>query len=206
MQLLAGERAADDRPGGRRARAVRPAAQPAQRRRPAQRGVRPAVSPPGREHPAGVQPCPADPGRAQPRRPRVRSLPAPRRAPLVVATILVVNGRKVRNPVFVIGAPQAGPELLARAIKRTPGFHMTLGQRWVLPVVQAFARTPSLARDRPGAAALSAFTGAQIRPVEPPVPGTRPEPGAWCRLLSPSQVAEVENVAGEERRRVGYGG
>jgi Sulfotransferase family len=67
--------------------------------------------------------------------------------------ILVVNGRKVRHPVFVIGAPQAGTELLARAFKRAPGFHMTLGQRWVLPVVQAFARTPSLARGRPEAAA-----------------------------------------------------
>jgi hypothetical protein len=67
--------------------------------------------------------------------------------------ILVVNGRKVRQPVFVIGVPQAGTDLLARAFKRTPGFHMTLGQRWVLPVVQAFARTPSLARGRPEAAA-----------------------------------------------------
>ena len=289
--------------------------------------------------------------------------------------ILVVNGRKVRNPVFVIGAPLAGTELLARAFKRSPGFHMTLGQRWVLPVVQAFARTPSLARGhpdaaatvlrdafaqgwqvgadcclgctvacreaggtpgnqpcvaeqgitrygdaspellycadslvdafpdarlvqivrdgrdvvagmltdppalawfRPGfvnldaevthpllgvdsapdrhlwaessvagkcamrwrgtirlmarlrirlsaeqlvtlryeemirqpaaaAAALSAFTGAEIRPVEPPVSGTPLEPGAWRRLLAPSQAAEVENVAGEELRRVGYG-
>jgi len=43
--------------------------------------------------------------------------------------------------------------MLARAFKRTQGFHMTLGQRWVLPVVQAFARTPSLARGRPEAAA-----------------------------------------------------
>jgi Sulfotransferase family len=67
--------------------------------------------------------------------------------------ILVVNGRKVRHPVFIIGAPWAGAETLARAFKRTPGFHMTLGQRWVLPVVQAFARTPSLARGRPEAAA-----------------------------------------------------
>jgi len=67
--------------------------------------------------------------------------------------ILVVNGRKVRNPVFVIGAPGAGTEMLARAFKRTPGFHLTLGQRWVLPVVQAFARTPSLAREHPEAAA-----------------------------------------------------
>jgi hypothetical protein len=67
--------------------------------------------------------------------------------------ILVVNGRKVRHPVFVLGAPRAGAEMLARAFKRTPGFHMTLGQRWVLPVVQAFARTPSLARGHPEAAA-----------------------------------------------------
>ena len=35
--------------------------------------------------------------------------------------ILVVNGRKVRNPVFVIGAPLAGTEMLARAVKRSPG-------------------------------------------------------------------------------------
>jgi hypothetical protein len=289
--------------------------------------------------------------------------------------ILVVNGRKVRQPVFVIGAPGAGTGLLARAFKRTPGFHMTLGQRWILPVVQAFARTPSLARGhpeaaatvlrdafaqgwqigpdcclgctpacreaggtpgnrpcvaeqgiirygdatpellycaeslvgafgdarlvqivrdgrdvvaamladptalawfRPGfvnldaevthpllgvdtapdrglwaessvagkcamrwrgtirlmarlrtrlsaeqlvtlryeemvarpaaaAAAMSAFTGAGIRPVEPRVAGTALEPGAWRRLLTPSQAAEVETVAGEELRRVGYG-
>ena len=51
--------------------------------------------------------------------------------------ILVVNGRKVRNPVFVIGAPGAGTEMLARALKRTPGFHLTLGQRWVLPVANS---------------------------------------------------------------------
>ena len=75
------------------------------------------------------------------------------RAPLSRPHILVVNGRKVRHPVFVLGAPQSGTEMLARAFKRTPGFHMTLGQRWVLPVVQAFARTPSLARGRPEAAA-----------------------------------------------------
>jgi len=75
------------------------------------------------------------------------------RAPGSRPHILVVNGRKVRNPVFVIGAPRAGTEMLARAFKRTAGFHMTLGQRWVLPVVQAFARTPSLARGHPEAAA-----------------------------------------------------
>ena len=56
--------------------------------------------------------------------------------------ILVVNGRKVRQPVFIIGAPCSGTDLLARALKRSAGFHFTLGQRWVLPVVQAFARQP----------------------------------------------------------------
>ena len=90
------------------------------------------------------------------------------RPPLARPHILVVNGRKVRHPVFVIGAPRAGTEMLARAFKRTPGFHMTLGQRWVLPVVQAFARTPSLARGRPEAAATvlrDAFAqGWQISP------------------------------------------
>jgi Sulfotransferase family len=67
--------------------------------------------------------------------------------------ILVVNGRKVRQPVFIISAPHGGAEMMARSFKRTPGFHMTLGQRWVIPVVQAFARTPSLARGRQEAAA-----------------------------------------------------
>jgi uncharacterized protein YjeT (DUF2065 family) len=42
--------------------------------------------------------------------------------------------------------------------------------------------------------------------VEPQTAGTPLEPGAWRRLLTPSQVAEIENVAGEELRRVGYGG
>ena len=58
--------------------------------------------------------------------------------------ILVVNGRKVRQPVFVLGAPCSGTAILARALKRTSGFHMTLGQRWVLPVVHGFARNPGL--------------------------------------------------------------
>src|SRR6516165_10740818 len=164
VQLLAGDRAAADRPGGSGERAVRAAARAAQRRRPAQRGVRPQVPAPGREHPPGVQPRAAHPGRAQPGGARAGSLPPAPRArgqgarPAVTTLprtphILVVNGRKVRNPVFVIGAPGAGTEMLARAFKRTPGFHLTLGQRWVLPVLQAFARTPSLARGHPEAAA-----------------------------------------------------
>lgn len=90
------------------------------------------------------------------------------RPPLDRPHILIVNGRKVRHPVFVLGAPFSGIEALARAIKRSPGFHLTLGQRWVLPVVHAFARNPSLARDRPHAAATvlrNAFAqGWQVSP------------------------------------------
>ena len=55
------------------------------------------------------------------------------------------------------------------------------------------------------ARALSEFAGAEICPVEPQLAGPRLEPGAWRRLLAPPQAAEVENVAGEELRRVGYG-
>ena len=65
----------------RGARAVRAAARPAQRRRPARRGVRPAAT--GAmvgQLPAGVQPRPAHPDRAQPGGARARPLPAARRA------------------------------------------------------------------------------------------------------------------------------
>lgn len=67
--------------------------------------------------------------------------------------ILVVNGRKVRQPVFIIGAPHSGTDLLARALKQTPGFHVTIGQPNVLSVVYAFARSPSIQRGRGEAAA-----------------------------------------------------
>jgi hypothetical protein len=67
--------------------------------------------------------------------------------------ILIVNGRKVADPVFILGAPRSGTELVGAALKRSTGFHLTLGQRWVLPVVQAFARSPSMVRGRPDAAA-----------------------------------------------------
>jgi hypothetical protein len=67
--------------------------------------------------------------------------------------ILVVNGRKVRHPVFVIGAPHSGTDLLARALKRSTGFHVTIGQPSVTHVVYAFARRPSLSRGREEAAA-----------------------------------------------------
>jgi hypothetical protein len=62
--------------------------------------------------------------------------------------ILVVNGRKVQKPVFVIGAPHSGTDLLAVALKRSAGFHMTIGQPSVMSVVYAFARSPSIQRGR----------------------------------------------------------
>jgi hypothetical protein len=67
--------------------------------------------------------------------------------------ILVVNGRKVRQPVFVIGAPYSGADLLARALKSSAGLHITIGQPSVMSVVYAFARSPSIQRGRGEAAA-----------------------------------------------------
>lgn len=67
--------------------------------------------------------------------------------------ILVVNGRKVRQPVFVIAAPHSGADLLARALKRSQGFHFTVGQPSVISVVYAFARAPSIQQGRGEAAA-----------------------------------------------------
>lgn len=65
--------------------------------------------------------------------------------------ILVVNGVKVRQPVFLVGAPHSGASLLARALKRSPGFHVTVGRRDVLKVALAFARQPSLTEKERGA-------------------------------------------------------
>ncbi len=67
--------------------------------------------------------------------------------------ILVVNGRKVRQPVFVIGAPHSGADLLGCALKRSAGFHVTIGQPSVLSLVYAFARSPSIQRGKGEAAA-----------------------------------------------------
>jgi hypothetical protein len=67
--------------------------------------------------------------------------------------ILVVNGRKVRQPVFVLGAPHSGAGLVARAIKQSTGFHLTMGQPSVRHVAYAFARRPSISRGRGEAAA-----------------------------------------------------
>ncbi len=56
------------------------------------------------------------------------------------------------------------------------------------------------------ARAVSAFIGAEIGSLElRPGPDPAAEPGGWRRQLSPAQVAEVERIAGDELRRVGYG-
>jgi len=67
--------------------------------------------------------------------------------------ILIVNARKVTRPVFVIGAPHSGAEAVGRALKISPGFHVTIGQRSVLQAVYGFARRPSLYSGRGEAAA-----------------------------------------------------
>lgn len=67
--------------------------------------------------------------------------------------ILVVNGVKVRQPVFILGAPHSGTDLLARAIKRSDGVHLTIGRPGVLRTTYAFARQPSIATERGPAAA-----------------------------------------------------
>ncbi len=67
--------------------------------------------------------------------------------------ILIVNSRSVYQPVFVVGAPQSGATLIGRALKASPGFHVTIGQPAVLRTVYAFARRPSMHQGRPQAAA-----------------------------------------------------
>jgi hypothetical protein len=67
--------------------------------------------------------------------------------------ILIVNARNVNQPVFVIGAPHSGIDLIGRALKAAPGFHVTIGQPSVLRVVYAFARRPSMHQGRSEAAA-----------------------------------------------------
>jgi hypothetical protein len=67
--------------------------------------------------------------------------------------ILIVNSRSVHQPLFVIGAPHSGCDLIARALKASAGLHITMGQPSVLRVVYAFARRPSMYRGRTQAAA-----------------------------------------------------
>jgi hypothetical protein len=67
--------------------------------------------------------------------------------------ILMVNGTKVRRPVFILGAPHSGTDLLARALSGSHEFTLTAGDPEVLRVVYAFARRPSMLADRERGAA-----------------------------------------------------
>src|ERR1700683_241818 len=67
--------------------------------------------------------------------------------------ILIVNSRSVHQPVFVVGAPHSGADLIGRALKTSASFHVTMGQPSVLRVVYAFARRPSMYQGRTQAAA-----------------------------------------------------
>ena len=62
--------------------------------------------------------------------------------------ILIVNSRSVHQPVFVVGAPHSGADLIGRALKASAGFHVTIGQPSVLRTVYAFARRPSMHQGR----------------------------------------------------------
>ncbi|MFC4532699.1 sulfotransferase family protein [Sphaerisporangium dianthi] len=93
--------------------------------------------------------------------------------------ILVVNGIKVRRPVFVLGAPHSGVDLLARALKRSPGFHVTMGRAAVAHVVYAFARRPSIMR-RKGGGAVRVLRDALAEAWQI-VPGACAECPASCR-------------------------
>ncbi len=91
--------------------------------------------------------------------------------------ILVVNGVKVRQPVFVLAAPHSGADLLARALKRSRGLHMTMGRGSVARVVYAFARKPSIARSA-GAARVIRDVLAEAWQI---IPGACAECTTACR-------------------------
>jgi hypothetical protein len=114
--------------------------------------------------------------------------------------ILIVNARKVTMPVFVIGAPHSGAEAVGRALKISPGFHVTIGQHSVLQAVYGFARRPSLYSGRGEAAAAvmrDAFAqGWQVNPT------SCLECTAQCRSaagLRPSEVGPCVEQRGLNR-------
>nr|WP_055500968.1 sulfotransferase [Nonomuraea pusilla] len=115
--------------------------------------------------------------------------------------ILVVNGIKVRKPVFLLGAPHSGADLVARALKRSPGFHVTMGRPGVAHVVYAFARKPSIGRTS-GAVRVLRDALAEAWQVLPDACGTCAEP---CREAG-GVTGAGPCVAAEEVTRFGDGG
>jgi Sulfotransferase family len=114
--------------------------------------------------------------------------------------ILIVNARNVHQPVFVVGAPHSGTDLIGRTLKAAPGFHVTIGQPSVLRVVYAFARRPSMHQGRSEAAAAvlrDAF--AQAWQV---TPSSCMDCGRECRAaagLAAGSVGPCVDVRGLER-------
>ena len=83
--------------------------------------------------------------------------------------ILVVNGAKVRRPVFVIGAPHSGTDLVAGALGRAPGVLLRAGHPAVSGAVYTVARKPGVAEERSsGAAALLRDAFAESWQLTPP--------------------------------------
>jgi hypothetical protein len=103
---------------------------------------------------------------------------------------LVINGTKVRQPVFIVGAPHSGTDLLARVLKRSPGFHLTVGRPALLRTTYAFARKPSIATESArGAARVLRDAFAEAWRISPQgCAGCAPE----CRDLAglPASAAE----------------
>src|ERR1700733_10818229 len=109
--------------------------------------------------------------------------------------ILIVNARNVTQPVFVIGAPHSGAEAVGRALKISPGFHLTIGQQPVLQAVYGFARRPSLyngrgeagARESPPSPRGLAWT--PLRSAVRPPASRRPRWGrAWSSAACPGSA------------------
>ncbi|CAM3878113.1 sulfotransferase [Nocardiopsis gilva] len=99
--------------------------------------------------------------------------------------ILVVNGTKVHRPVFVLGAPHSGVNLIARALRRAPGFHVGGGDTGVLNAIYAVARRPSVVEERAsGTASLLRDAFAESWQLTP----------LTCPLCPPGRVAARESA------------
>lgn len=68
--------------------------------------------------------------------------------------ILMVNGTKIQRPVFVLGAPHSGVDLIARALRSVPGFYVGGGHPTVMEAVHAVARQPSMVHTRESGTAV----------------------------------------------------
>ncbi|GAA3497043.1 hypothetical protein GCM10019016_041440 [Streptomyces prasinosporus] len=165
LLVLDGRRPGHDRPGGRGAEAVREAAGAAQRPRPAGGGVGPAPPAPGRQLPAGVQPCaahrhgPAADGVGGVR--RLTAPPRPRPARRRGADPFTQAGRVTRT------RPPGTVRCMSTRRRHTPAHRHHRAAR---PGVARAARRPPRGRRLRGAAGAHGALGARGRgaPTSPP--------------------------------------